>query len=71
MATAIGSSGKVLITSPADSKTEFMKFDENSPVGLAKRVVKGETLDRITKDELVNRFFCKSITLPRFIRCQI
>ena len=66
VANAIGKRGEVLITGPADAKTEFMKFIEKSHADLARRIVKVETLDRVTTGELVDHarnFF--AIAKPR------
>jgi stalled ribosome rescue protein Dom34 len=53
--TAVGNSAEILVVGPADAKTEFVKFVEKSHPEFAKRIVKVETLDRVTTGELIDR----------------
>ena len=51
---AIGDSTEIMLTGPADAKTEFHKFAEQHQPALAKCIVKIETLDRATPGELID-----------------
>ena len=51
---AIGDSTEIILTGPADAKTEFLKFAEQHQPALAKCIVKVKALDRITTGELID-----------------
>ena len=51
---ASGSSDEILLTGPADAKTEFANYAAIQRPALSKCIVKVETLDRATPGELID-----------------